>query len=77
MCVCVCVCVCGVLWSGVGGMSNKPEMLAVVAVVVVVYLPGVVVVVAVEHGMMGRDVVWRGAAQRDMVLFGVARFCIN
>jgi hypothetical protein len=48
-------------------MSNKPETLAVVAVVVVVYLPGVVVVVAVEHGMMGRDVVWRGVARHSVI----------
>ena len=47
------------------GMSNKPEVLAVVAVVVAVDLPGAVVVVAVEHDMMGRgvvlcDVAWSG-----------------
>ena len=52
---------CGVVWSAVRGTSNKPGVLAVVTVVVVVALPGAVVLVAVEHGMTGawRDVEWR------------------
>ena len=54
-------------WRDVEGMSNKPEVLVVVAVVVVVALPGAGVVVAVEHDMTGRGmawffVTWRGVA---------------
>ena len=60
---------CGVVWRSAAGMWIKPKVLAVVAVVAVLDLPGEVVVVAVKHGMTGRavmrssvmccDVVWR------------------
>ena len=58
--------------SGVEGMTNKPEVLAVVAVMVVVDLPGAVVVVAVEHGMAGFGVMWSGMMWRDVEWRGVA-----
>ena len=70
---CGAVCLwCGVAWCGTGCMWNKPELLVVVAVVVVVDLsgvvvlvadvvvvdlPGAVVVVAVEHDTTGFGVV--------------------
>ena len=41
-------------------MWNKPAALEVIAVVVAVDLPGLVVAVTVEHGMMVCGVLWRG-----------------
>jgi hypothetical protein len=41
-------------------LSNKPEVLAIVEVVVAVDLLEAVVVVAVEEDMMGCGVRWRG-----------------
>ena len=40
---------CGVVWSAVRGTSNKPGVLAVVTVAVVVDLPETVVAVAVPE----------------------------
>ena len=52
-----------VVWSGVGDKWNKPGVLAVVAVVVVV---------AVEHDMTGHGVMWSGVVWCGVVCRGAA-----